>query len=221
LGAKRYVPAVSLGTLFLAVQFADLLWPALVNLGAERFIIDPGNTEVTPLAFVSYPYSHSLVMTILWGNVVAVGYYALAKQKQLVAALVVAGLVVSHWVLDVISHRPDMPLIPGVDWHIGLGLWHSRVATILVETSLMIGGVLLYLKTTRPLDRTGVYAFWGLIGFLFMVSTANMYGPPPPNIDRVVSSAHALWLIVAWGYWIDRHRVPIDSGAPEGSMDSD
>ena len=68
LGAKKVAPAVSLGTMFLAAQLADLLWPTFVLLGIERVEIAPGATAVTPLDFVSYPYSHSLLALALWST---------------------------------------------------------------------------------------------------------------------------------------------------------
>src|SRR5262245_23998808 len=108
-GAKRLSPAVSLGTLFLACQLADLIWPTLVLLGVERLAIDPGNTAFTPLNFISYPYSHSLVALVLWGVLLG-GLFVVTGRAALSTGVLIAALVVSHWVLDFISHRPDMPL---------------------------------------------------------------------------------------------------------------
>lgn len=205
LGAKRAAPAVSLGTLFLAAQLADLLWPTFVLLGIEKVRISPGDTAVTPLAFVSYPYSHSLVMLVLWGILLG-GLYFFLRGRRMRAALVVAAVVVSHWVLDVVAHRPDMPVTPGGDLRLGLGLWNYPAATFIVETLMLVAGIYLYLKTTRARDRIGRYAFWGLIAFLVVINLANMLGPPPPSVAAVAWSAEAIWLLVAWGYWIDRHR---------------
>ncbi|MFZ0488013.1 MAG: hypothetical protein WAL83_13520 [Arenicellales bacterium] len=205
LGAKRAAPAVSLGTLFLAAQFADLLWPTFVLLGIEKFAISPGATAVTPLDFVSYPYSHSLVMLVLWAVLVA-GVYYYARHRRMGAALVIAAVVLSHWVLDVVAHRPDMPVTINGSLRLGLGLWNSPAATFIVENAMLVVGIYLYLKTTQARDRIGQYAFWGLIVFLVVVNLANMFGPPPPSVAAVAWSAEGIWLMVAWGYWIDRHR---------------
>ncbi len=205
LGAKRFVPVVSLGTLFLAVQFADLLWPTLVLLGVEYFEIAPGITTVTPLDFISYPYSHSLVMLLLWGVVFA-GVYFLANRERRVAALILVALVLSHWLLDVATHRPDMPLTIGGEQRLGFGLWNSLPATIVVEMAMFIAGTALYLRATKASDGIGKYAFWGLIVFLTVVYAGNLFGPPPPDTLAVTWSAQGLWLVVLWGYWIDRHR---------------
>src|SRR5438552_173444 len=120
---KRAAPRISLAVLFIAVQWADLLWPVLLAAGLEQVRIDPGNTAVTPLDFVSYPYSHSLAMLVLWGVVLGL-IYRISTGTNGSAVAVLALLVVSHWVLDFLTHRPDMPLYPGGPTF-GLGLWNS------------------------------------------------------------------------------------------------
>jgi hypothetical protein len=205
--AKRVAPSISLGTLFLAVQLADLAWPTFVLLGVERVAVAPGITKVTPLDFVSYPYSHSLLALAIWAALFAGIHWAIRRRGGIVPWLL-AALVLSHWVLDAASHRPDMPLLIGGGPLVGLGLWNSIPATVVVETVLFIAGVALYARATRPLDRTGVYAFWGLVAFLLLVSVANLMGPPPPSAAAVAWVAQSIWLLVLWGYWIDRHRGP-------------
>ena len=203
--AKRAAPAISLGTLFLAVQLADLVWPALVLAGVERFEIRPGITAFTPLDFVHYPWSHSLAAMLGWGAALGVGYVLVRKARWRDAVLL-AALVVSHWVLDFVTHRPDMPLLPGDSTKVGLGLWNSVAATLVVEGAFFAACVWFYSRSTRALDRTGTWALWSLVAFLAIVYVANAFGPPPPSVAAVAWSANLLWLVVAWGYWIDRHR---------------
>ncbi len=210
MASKRAAPAVSLGTLFLAAQLADLIWPNLVLLGIEIVEIDPGNTAVTPLNFVSYPYSHSLVALSAWAALAAV-VYRLARGLRPGAMMAVAMLVLSHWVLDVVSHRPDVPVTIGGALEVGLGLWNSVPASLVVETLLLGIGVTLYQQQTDPRDRVGSWALYGLVAFLLLVMVANVLGPPPPSVSAVAWSAQAMWLLVAWGYWIERHRVPRSS----------
>ena len=204
--AKRAAPGVSLGTLFLGCQLADLVWPVLVLAGVEYFAIAPGITEVTPLDFQSYPYSHSLVALGAWAAALAAVYKLARPSARMTALVVIATVVLSHWVLDVVSHRPDMPLTIGGSTKLGLELWASRPATLVVELLMLIVGVGLYVRATQPADRVGIWALAGLIGFLLVVNIGNMYGPPPPSVNAVVWSVQAMWLLVAWAYWIDRHR---------------
>lgn len=207
LAAKRAAPSVSLGTLFLAAQFADLLWPNLVLAGIEIVQLAPGRTAVTPLDFVSYPYSHSLVALSIWAVLAAVAY-RVARGLRPTAMVTVGGLVLSHWLLDAVSHAPDVPLTIGGSTTVGLGLWNSIPATMAVEAILLVAGVLLYSRQTTPRDRVGSFGFYALVGFLAAVSVANVLGPPPPNVSVVAWSAQAMWLLVAWAYWVERHRVP-------------
>jgi hypothetical protein len=205
--AKRAAPDVSLGTLFMATQLPDLVWPVLVLLGVERVEVRTGITAFTPLDFVSYPYSHSLVALLAWSALLAAAY--LARHRTAVsAALVLAALVLSHWVLDVVSHRPDMPLTLTGDARLGLGLWNSIPATLVVEGTLFAFGVVTYLRSTEPAGRAGQVALGSLVGFLVIVYLASAFGPPPPSSAAVAWSAQALWLLVAWAWWADRHRRP-------------
>jgi hypothetical protein len=204
LAAKRLEPRLSLPVLLAAPQVLDLLWPIFVLTGVERVEVAPGETAFTPLRFDSYPWSHSLVMSIVWG--VAFGAILRARGTSLRGAAIVAALVVSHWALDFASHRPDMPLWPGGGPLLGLGLWRSTPATLAVEIAMYAGGVALYATATRAKDRTGTWSFVGLIGFLFVAYIGNVLGPPPPSATAVAASALALWLIPLWGVWIERHR---------------
>jgi membrane-bound metal-dependent hydrolase YbcI (DUF457 family) len=202
--AKKLEPRLSLGTLFMAAQFIDLLWPIFLLLGLERVEIDPANTVVTPLHFVHYPYTHSLLAVLGWAALFG-GVY-LVVRKNLRRALILAGLVLSHWLLDVIVHAPDLPLWPSSDARIGLGLWNSLMGTLAVEGAIFAIGAFLYIRSTQAVSRTGSLALWGLIVFLVGVYLANLFGPPPPSAEPIGLLGLAQWLLVAWGYWIDRNR---------------
>jgi hypothetical protein len=202
---KNKAPALSLGTAFLAAQFIDLLWPTLLLLGIERVEIDPGNTAFTPLNFVFYPITHSLVAVVFWACSFAMAYILI--RRNVAAAVTVGLLVLSHWLLDLLTHRPDLPLVPGGRVFVGLGLWNSVAWTFIVEGGLFILGVWLYLRATAAKNRTGSWALWSLIAFLVVMNLGNAFGPPPPSADAIAWAGHAMWLIVLWGYWIDRNRV--------------
>ncbi len=206
-GAKAAAPRASLGTLFLAAQFVDLLWPTLLLLGLEHVKIVPGITLVTPLDFTDYPISHSLLAIVLWGGLFA-GVYFIAR-KYRTGAWVCGLAVISHWILDLVVHRPDLPLMPGGSTRLGLGLWNSLPATLAVELAVFSVGLYFYLRTTRPLDRTGSIALWALVGFLLVVFALNILGPPPPSATAIAWIGQTQWLLILWAFRIDRHRVVI------------
>jgi membrane-bound metal-dependent hydrolase YbcI (DUF457 family) len=204
--AKRVTPRVPLGVLVVAAQLADLIWPVLVAAGVEQVRIDPGNTAFTPLNFVSYPYSHSLLLLAVWGVVLGVLYRPTAGGRR--TFVVLALLVVSHWVLDFVTHRPDMPLYPGGP-QVGLGLWNSVPATVAIELPLFAAGVAAYVHVTRARDATGRWALAGLVAFLLVAYFGNIAGGPPPSIAAIwVTAIGGGILITAWAWWVDRHRAP-------------
>jgi len=204
-GAKAAAPRTSLGLLFVAAQFVDLLWPTLLLLGLEHVKIAPGVTRVTPLDFVDYPISHSLLAVVAWSVLFAGVYYIVGKYR---AGAWVCGLaVLSHWVLDLVVHRPDLPLAPGSSARFGFGVWNSLPATMAVELAIFGLGVYLYWRTTKAVDRTGALAFWGLVVFLLLVFASNLLGPPPPSETAIAWVGQAQWLLVLWAFWVDRHRV--------------
>lgn len=204
LAAKRVDNRPSLGTLFIASQFIDLLWPVLLLLGIERVRLEPGNTAFTPLDFVYYPFSHSFFGVLIWSVLFAVVYYAF--KKNLIPSLLLGALVMSHWVLDLITHRPDLPLFPWMDTRVGFGLWHSVILTMVVEGLIFVGGAYLYLKATTALNRKGSIGLWSLLIFLVVIYLVNIFGPPPPSEEPIAYVGLSMWLLVAWGYWIDRNR---------------
>jgi hypothetical protein len=202
--AKRWTPRVSLAALFGAAQFADLLWPVLVAFGVEQVRIDPGNTASTPLDFVSYPYSHSLAALVLWGAIF--GWICRRVVPGKLVFGVTFALVVSHWFLDVLVHRPDMPLYPGGP-KFGFGLWNDVTPEKVLEIVMYIIGLWMYVRATRPRDGIGRWAFWSLAVFLLVGYLAS--SAPPPSVTALWVMALSLGgLTVAWTWWADKHRLP-------------
>jgi hypothetical protein len=201
LGSKRLEPRISLGVLVAAAFGLDLLWPAFLVLGVEQVRVDPGNTAFTPLAFDSYPWSHSLAAAVLWGGVAA----AAAGIAGLRPRLVLAAVVVSHWVLDFVTHRPDLPLWPGGP-KAGLGLWNSIPGTLLVEGALFVAAIEVYRRTFTARDRVGVWSFGALILLTGAIWISGPWAPPPPGPAAIAVVGLALWLFPLWAFWIDRHR---------------
>ena len=204
-GAKAVTKEVSLGTLFLAAQFLDLLWPTLLLLGVERVRIVPGATAVTPLLFEHYPVSHSLLAVMGWAVALAGVHFWLKRNRK--SATVLGVLVTSHWLLDVIVHQPDLPLYPGASTLMGFNLWSSMPATIAVEVPLFASGVWLYVRTTTPTDKAGKWGLWALVAFLLAVYAGNLFGSPPPSVVAIAWLGQLQWLLVIWAYWVDGHRA--------------
>lgn len=204
LAAKKVAPRPSLGTLLLAALLVDGVWPVFLLLRWESVEIVPGITTVTPLLFVSYPWTHSLVAGAFWAALLGGGYFLLRRDRA--GAWWLVALVLSHWVLDFISHRPDMPLWPGGP-KVGLGLWYSLPATLVVEFALFGTGAWLYVSATRTLDRIGTYTLAAFLVTLPAIYLSAVFGPPPPSVQVLAWSGLLGWLFMAWAYWIDRHRV--------------
>ncbi|HEX9785424.1 MAG TPA: hypothetical protein VGA56_22160 [Opitutaceae bacterium] len=203
--ARSAAPRASLGVLFGATQLPDLVWPVCVLLGWEHVEIVPGITAFNPLEFTSHPWSHSLLMVTAWGALAGLAYHLLARDRAGAAAVVF--LAISHWVLDWVSHRPDLPVWPGGMERLGLGLWNSIPGTLLVEGSLFFAGAAMYLRRTHARDRIGRYGFWSLLVVLVAAYIADRFGPPPPS-ERVLGwfALFAGWLPVLWAGWADGHR---------------
>jgi membrane-bound metal-dependent hydrolase YbcI (DUF457 family) len=203
--AKRFAPRASLGALVAAPLLLDLLWPVFLLMGWERVNIEPGNTAFTPLAFIHYPWTHSLLTAFGWAVLYALLYFLLTKYRPGAVCILIG--VLSHWFLDAIVHRPDLPLYPGSETLVGLGLWNLPAATIIIESAMFIGGVWLYRSTTRASDGIGRYAFWAFVGFLLLTYIGNALGPPPADTFTLAVVALSVWLLVLWAWWFDRHRI--------------
>ncbi len=201
LAAKKLAPRTSLGTLFLAAMLIDLIWPTLLLLGVESARIDTSLAGVSPIAFTDYPWTHSLLAVGVWAVLLGGAHFARVRDRR--AALVVGGLVVSHWLLDAVVHRPDLLLVPGGHWAIGFGLWRSPVATLVVELGLFAFGVLVFLRAGARARRGPL---WALVALLVVIYFANLFGPPPPSVAAIAWAGQAQWLIVLAAFWIDPER---------------
>jgi hypothetical protein len=203
LASKKVDPTLPLGPAVAAAFALDLLWPILLLVGLETVRVNPGDTAFTNLAFDSYPWSHSLVMAAVWSAVVGI---IARRYMTLRASTILGALVLSHWVLDFVTHRPDLPLWPGGPVY-GLGLWSSVPGTLLVEGAMLCAATLAYLHETRALDRIGTFALFGLIGLCTAIWATQPWAPLPPSAVAVAWGGLVLWLIPPWGSWIDRHRT--------------
>jgi len=203
LAARRVAPRASLPVLLAAPQVLDIVFPFLVIAGIERVEIVPGLMAASPLALEDIRWSHSLVTAVGWSILFGLGYLALTRQRR--EALVLAGCVFSHWILDWVTHRPDLPLYPGGSGQ-GLGLWHSLPATLAVELAMFAAGVLIYTRATRARDRAGQLGWWAMVAVLLVLYLIGTLGAPPPSSDALIGFAFGALLLLPWGWWIERHR---------------
>jgi hypothetical protein len=205
--AKRVKPRVSLAAWLMAVQLADLIWPVMLLLGFEHVRIAPGITAFTPLDFYDYPITHSLVGAMAWAALF--GGLSFLKRRHRpndrqdagTVAMLFGAAVVSHWLLDVIAHRPDMPVLPHGPY-VGLTLWRSWPATLAVELTMFAIGLTLYVRSGASGARRP--SLWLLSAFLLVAYFAAAFGPPPPSVTVIAWSALGLWLLIPWARWADR-----------------
>jgi uncharacterized membrane protein YeiB len=208
LALKRAEPKLSLGTLFVAVQLPDLLWGVFLLLGWEQARIVPGHTAITPLEFLNYPISHSLVGAMAWSFVAAALYYSWPTRdtsRHWQAAAMVGLAVFSHYPLDVLVHIPDLPLSGSSSVRLGLGLWNNPVATLIAEALVFGAGLAIYVA--RRSNRHPLRPKRMAVVVLLLVGTyvASLLGPVPPSMTAVaVSDIVFLLVIAAVAAWADR-----------------
>jgi hypothetical protein len=213
LATKPIAPKAPLGALVAGAFGLDLIWPVLLLLGVESVRIVPGYTAFTPLAFDYYPWSHSLSMAVVWA--IFAGRVSAMVLKNARAGLMIGVAVASHWVLDFVTHVPDLPLGPGGP-RFGLGLWNSVGATLVVEGALFAVAIAIYLRTTAPRNATGTWAFWALIGLTTAIWSSGPWFPPPPSVIAIAVVALAMWLFPVWAAWIERNRATVSAWTSAG-----
>jgi membrane-bound metal-dependent hydrolase YbcI (DUF457 family) len=213
LAAKRVAPKASLGTLMLASILPDLLAWALFLAGIEHARIHPGITRTNSLEMYDIAISHSLATAALWGAFLAAAYFLWRRYFR--ASWVILGIVLSHWLLDFLSHRPDMPLAPGVHHYFGLGLYNSPAGILLVEGLIWLGGIIVYARTTRARKRAGAWLFWSVVVLLTALWLATLGGSAPPDLRRAgISSLIFFSIVVLWAYFVDSQRSASPQAAP-------
>ena len=211
LAAKRWEPNVNLGWFMAGATALDLVWPFFVLAGVEKVSIAPGATEFTPLIFESYPWSHSLAMTFVWG-LLLVGLARIAKVSA-AAWTLLAALVLSHWALDAISHAPDMPLWPGNGPKLGLGLWNSIPLTFAVEGAMWIAGIFFYMQSLAQRNRRPGWWFWSFVIVCTVMFASLPYTAPPPSVQAIGLGGLIGWIVLPWTWFADRRHRPKSRGA--------
>ena len=203
LAAKKFAPRTSLGVLIAAPILLDLLWPIFLLLGWEHVSIEPNRNPFLRLAFDSYSISHGLIAVVGWATLFAAIYFGIAR--YVTGAIVIWIGVVSHWLLDYVVHRPDLPLYAG-SRQFGLALWNHRGLVIAIELAMFVIAIWIYLRQTKAKDGIGKYLFWGFIVFLLAVYALAIFGPAPPSTNKLAIGTLLMWLLIPWAWWFDKHR---------------
>jgi membrane-bound metal-dependent hydrolase YbcI (DUF457 family) len=197
----------SLFVYLMAAQWLDLIWPIFLLLGWEHVKIVGGNNPLLNISFIYYPFSHSLLFSVIWSLIYGSVYYFF--KKDLPSSLVLGFLVFSHWLLDFFTHIPDLPMGPWDGYRVGLGLWNYPMVTVIVESIIFFLGIILYLRSTRSNGIAGHISFWSLVLLLVFFYISSFYSPPPDSEKSLGVFAMAQWLLLALAYWIDRTRTSI------------
>ncbi|MCF0060386.1 metal-dependent hydrolase [Dyadobacter chenwenxiniae] len=205
--AKKAAPKVSLGTLFIATQFVDILWPFLLVTDIEKVAIVPGYTKSNALEFLYFPYTHSLLAGIIWGVVVGLIFWLFKKDKQ--GAIVLGLCVLSHWFCDLLVHTADLPLFPFTDAKFGFGLWNHVAISLTIETIIYLAGVYIYANFTKAKTSGANWGLWSFVVFLLIFNFANTFGPPPSDsiMTLFITLVTLMVIIISLAYWVDKKRV--------------
>jgi len=207
LALKKFEKRASLGVLFLAVQFIDILFFPLVLLGIERMNILENFTQSTHFELEYMPYTHSLVGSLFWAGIAYALFRWLIVKKNSVA-IVVALAVFSHWLFDLVVHTPDLPLWSDTSLKLGFGLWNNAIATYALEAVLLVSALWLYLRSTSATSAVGKYGMSVFVVFLLLVNVLNIFGPLQGDSKLVlaISALTSYFLFAAVAFWLDTRR---------------
>ena len=195
--AKRKVPG--LGTLFIAAQLIDWAFFLFVLLGVEKMRLNPAISAVSPLDLYYMPYTHSLLGALVFGGGITVVVWTLSK--DLGGALLAGAVVVSHWLLDLLVHVPDLT-IAGSPPKLGFGLWNYPAIEMTLELAITFGALWLYVRARRPATNCVLV----LGGLLLALQLFNWFGPVAPEVTPGTSylALFAYGLVTLAGWWMGK-----------------
>ena len=207
LAAKALDKKIPLWLLFLSVQLVDIAWAILVLLGVEKVRIVPGFTAASPLDLYYFPYTHSLVAALLWSLAGVLIYRYASRLGNWFSAMVIGVAVFSHWVLDLLVHSPDLPLYDN-HMKVGLGLWNYPVIAFALEATVLLAGIVIYLKATRPVSRGGRYGMLVFGVSMLAIQGSSFFSPPPSSADALAGMALVMYALFAGiAYWLEKKRI--------------
>ncbi len=203
---KAIRPAIPIWLLFIAVQLVDIAWAILVFLGIEKVRIVPGITASNPLDLYYMPYTHSLVGAGLWAAAAIVLCKPLRGVRNWSAAAWMGAAVFSHWLLDWLVHRPDLPLYDDT-MKVGLGIWNYPAIALALEALLLFGGMIMYLRRTQAINAIGRLGppVFGIL--MLAIQGYIFFGPPPASPGAAAITALLSYFVFAVvAHWLDRQR---------------
>lgn len=206
--AAAHPKAPPLGTLFVAAQLVDIGFAGLMLAGVEHARLVPGTSVMNPLDLYHMPYTHSLLGSLVW----AAGFAVMIKlwRGSWTAGLIGGAVVLSHWLLDLVVHVPDLTLAGGPP-RLGLGLWNRPLIEMPLELGITFGALWLYAARTRPLRINGAMPL--LVAFLFIVQIVNWFGPAPDDLTAMAITMLIVFsLAAAIAGWLGRSRTHIETG---------
>jgi hypothetical protein len=196
LAAKPVQKRVPLWILFIAVQWLDVVWSVLVMLGIEKLRIVKGFTEANAMDLYYMPYTHGLIgalaLSVILGGVVSLFFH----ERRATTFWVVAGAAFSHWLLDLVVHVQDLPLL-GNSMKVGFGLWRHVWISLPLELAILVAGAVVYDRTMPSASRTGRWTFWIYVGLMFLVQLYGQFGPDPVSPVAEAQTALAAYLALA------------------------
>ena len=208
LALKKFETRASLGVLFLAVQFVDILFFPFVLAGIERMNIVENFTKSTHFELVYMPYTHGLLASLLWAAAAyAVFRWVIVKRQSV--AIVIALAVLSHWFLDLPVHTPDLPLWSDGSPKLGFGLWNNSIATYLLEAGLLVGALWVYLRVTKAISAIGKFGMVVFVCVLLLVNVSNVFGElmVETKTQLAIFVLSTYFLFAAAAFWLDGKRT--------------
>lgn len=207
LAARSAAPGVSLGTLFVATQFMDIVFSVLLLTGTEEVRIRTGAEGPVGIEMVFVLYSHSLPAALVLSLAAGALLWVLtpgSRPHRRRAAVIVAGVTASHYVLDIVTRTADLPVLSH-DAELGLGV--ATPIGLVIETALLLVGLWLYLRATSARDRLGAFGVPVMVAGLILFNGYVAAGPPPQGVlGPAMSQLGAYVFLAVVAFWLDRHR---------------
>jgi hypothetical protein len=197
--------APPLAVLMVGTQLIDFGFFTFSLLGIEHFRLVPGITASNWLDLFDMPYTHSLLGTCVW----AAGFAALVGliMRSRPAALITAAMVISHWLVDLLVHRPDLTLA-GSPPKLGFGLWNMPMIEKPLELALAFGSLAFFAKRTRPASAGAKWALGALVAVLALCQYIDWFGPRTTVVgaSQSITALAAYSVIAALAVWVQSTR---------------